>query len=234
MPSAGVDPDGLEGGRPARHNGCVATSTTRGKVEVISVHGLWNRGPELFALRRNLERALGCAVRQFRYDTRAGDLDEVAAALADFVGDRAPVVHLVGHSLGGLVILNALASGAMPPGRVVLLGAPVNGSVALAGAARLPFGPRLIGGLLPRAIALAPYAAPLDRDVGVVAGEVPLGMGRLVARFRGPNDGTVLVAETKLPGCPHLRVRASHTGLLFSAAAARAAAGFLRSGAFVP
>lgn len=203
-------------------------------VEVVSVHGLWNRGPELIVLRRNLEKALGWPVAQFRYDTRGSGLEEVAAALADFAASRGRgTIHLVGHSLGGLVILNALAALPMPPGRAVLLGSPVNGSVALMDAARIPFGPKLIGGLLPEAIARAPYTAPFDRKVGVVAGEVSMGMGRFVTRFKGPNDGTVAVAETKLAGGAHHRVRATHTGLLFSAEAAQAAAAFLRSGAFV-
>lgn len=213
----------------------MASRSRPGEVEVISVHGLWNRGPELYFLRRNLERALGWPVRQYRYDTRNEDLAAAVAGLADFAaGGGARVVHLVGHSLGGLVVLNALASRPMPPGRAVLLGSPVNGCAALAGAARLPFGPRLVGGLLPEAMAGVPYAAPLDRDVGVIAGDLPLGIGRLVTRFRGPCDGTVTVAEAKLDGSPQFRVRASHTGLLFSGAAARAAATFLRSGRFVP
>ena len=38
-------------------------------------------------------------------------------------------VHLVGHSMGGVLILRALqADPGMPPGRVVLMGAPVRGS----------------------------------------------------------------------------------------------------------
>ncbi len=208
---------------------------TRSRGEVVAVHGLWNRGPELFALRRNLERALGLPVAQFRYPTRDPGLDRVVADLAEFVASRpAPVVHLVGHSLGGLVVLNALLAGGLPPGRAVLLGAPVNGASALDGARRWPFGPRLVGELLPEALERAPYPAPLDRDVGSIAGEVGLGVGRLVCRFAGPNDGTVAVAETRLAGSPHLRLRTTHTGLLFSREAAQATARFLRSGLFVP
>jgi len=224
----------LEAGRRARQNGRVTNPVSTRDVEVVAVHGLWNRGPELAVLRHNLEKALGWPVAQFRYDTRGTSLETVSDALAEFVAERGRgTVHLVGHSLGGLVALHALLTRALPPGRAVLLGAPVNGAAALAGATKVPFGIRLIGGLLPEALALAPYAPPYDRDVGVIAGEVPLGIGRLVAKLHGPNDGTIAVAETKLSGCPHLRVRTSHTGLLFSADVARSTATFLRSGTFV-
>ena len=67
----------------------------------------------------------------------------------------------------------------------------------------------------------------------MVAGNVARGAGRLLARFDGPSDGTVAVAETRLPGLSdHVVVRASHSGLLFSDAAVRQAAVFLREGRF--
>ena len=70
-------------------------------------------------------------------------------------------------------------------------------------------------------------------QVGVIAGEAPLGLGRVFGRFREPNDGTVSVAETRLDGLvDHLRLRVSHTGLVHSAAAAAATMRFLRDGRF--
>ena len=55
----------------------------------------------------------------------------------------------------------------------------------------------------------------------------------LLAHFDGEHDGSVAVAETRLPGlADHVVVRASHSGLLFSDAAVRQAAAFLRSGRF--
>ena len=70
-------------------------------------------------------------------------------------------------------------------------------------------------------------------QVGVVAGNVARGAGRLLAHFDGPSDGTVAVAETRLPGlADHCIVAASHTGLVFSRAAADQAVAFLRHGHF--
>ena len=65
----------------------------------------------------------------------------------------------------------------------------------------------------------------------MVAGEVSFGLSMLLGRLPRPNDGTVAVAETRLPGITdHVSVRASHTGLLFSerAAALTAAGRFVR------
>ena len=73
----------------------------------------------------------------------------------------------------------------------------------------------------------------LSRAVGVVAGRTPRGIGRLFADLGGEHDGTVAVAETRLPGiAAHCVVDASHTGLVVSAAARRQVLRFLRDGRF--
>ena len=70
-------------------------------------------------------------------------------------------------------------------------------------------------------------------EVGVVAGCVPRGLGRLIAAVDLESDGTVGIAETRLPGLhDHCLVQCSHTGLVLSAEAARQAAAFLRDGRF--
>jgi hypothetical protein len=49
----------------------------------------------------------------------------------------------------------------------------------------------------------------------------------------GPNDGTVLVRETDLPGATEqIRLRVSHSGMPFSGVVARQVAAFLRDGRF--
>jgi hypothetical protein len=74
---------------------------------------------------------------------------------------------------------------------------------------------------------------PGPARIGIIAGDRPIGMGRLLGPMQGPGDGTVLVAETHLPGAAaHLVLPVSHTGLLFSDAVARAACRFLTTGRF--
>jgi hypothetical protein len=71
------------------------------------------------------------------------------------------------------------------------------------------------------------------RDLGVIAGSLSVGLGRIVNSHQGSSDGTIYVDETRIPGMSeHLVMHVSHTGLPFSAAVAKQTAAFLRSGRF--
>jgi pimeloyl-ACP methyl ester carboxylesterase len=200
---------------------------------VLLVHGIWNAQSWLAPLARRL-RAEGFQVETFGYPSIFGGPEPAIAALTERLRDGPPV-HLVGHSLGGLIGLEALRRApGLPVQRMVCLGSPLCGS----GAAR-SLGRRAWTGLvLGRSGALlqkgcAPWQGRVP--VGMVAGNVARGIGRLLTRFDGESDGTVALAETRLPGlAAHCVVPASHTGLVFSADAARQAAAFLREGRFHP
>jgi hypothetical protein len=105
--------------------------------------------------------------------------------------------------------------------RVVCLGSPLRGSAVAAGLADRRWGAALLG----RNAALLREGVPAWQGtaaVGVVAGRIPRGMGCLFAGLGGEHDGTVAVAETRLPGiAAHCMVDAGHTGLVVSAAARR-------------
>ncbi|AXK71013.1 alpha/beta fold hydrolase [Lysobacter sp. TY2-98] len=197
---------------------------------VLLVHGLWMRPASMAMLARRLAHQ-GFDVDFIGYastrDSPAHAVERLATAAA-----KSPC-HVVGHSLGGLVTLTALeAEPELPVERVVCLGSPLCGSAAATGMARLPGLRRWLG-----------HSHGLLRDgcrpwrgraaVGSIAGTLPLGLGRVVGRLRGPNDGTVAVSETRLEGlADHLVVRATHSGLVLSPTAARQTAAFLRDGHF--
>ncbi|MDH5241491.1 MAG: hypothetical protein OEW73_11970, partial [Gammaproteobacteria bacterium] len=70
--------------------------------------------------------------------------------------------------------------------------------------------------------------------IGVIAGTVPLGLGRLFTDFNEDNDGTISVSETRLQGArDHLILPVSHKGMLVSADVADQAAAFLKRGEFL-
>src|SRR5271169_4029389 len=98
------------------------------RTVVIYVHGLWLTGIEGSLLRRRLARDLDAETRAFSYASVKSTVTANAQALEKFLLElRADTVHLVGHSLGGLVILKMFERGAgalLPPGRIVLLGSP--------------------------------------------------------------------------------------------------------------
>lgn len=199
---------------------------------VVLAHGLWWGAWSMGLLGRRLERR-GLAARGFSYPTMRRSLPANAAALREFVvGLGVDQVDLVGHSLGGLVILRMLDEYSdIPPGRVVLLGTPVNGSAA----ARRVAGKRAFRALVGQARAALETGfshAPAGRETGVIAGSRSVGVGRIFGPLDGPNDGTVAVAECRLEGASECILPVTHTGLVMAPSVGRAVAGFLESGAF--
>ena len=191
-------------------------------------------GLESFLLRDRLAKA-GFAPTIFRYPSMRASLDQVTAALAARLRSFAGPVHLVGHSLGGVVILETLErESELPPGRIVLLGSPVQGSRSARSIAAWSVGPQLLG-----ALAVAELARERDRswakprELGLIAGRRSAGLGRLFSNLPPPNDGTICVDETRLPGATgHLVLDVSHTGMLMSSQVASSVAGFLHAGRF--
>jgi pimeloyl-ACP methyl ester carboxylesterase len=143
-------------------------------------------------------------------------------------------VHLVGHSLGGLLALRAcLEADTLPQGRIVCLGSPLLGSAAARGFAGWGRGGEVLLGHNRELLQQGFERWDGPREVGMIAGRMPLGLGAVLGHFAGEHDGTVAVEETRLPGlADHCVVEANHTGLLFSLDVAQQVAQFLHSGHF--
>jgi pimeloyl-ACP methyl ester carboxylesterase len=207
------------------------------REHVILVHGLWMNGSEMGSLRRRLRREHGFDVHVFSYPTLYGHAGEICAELADFATRAADggLAHFVGHSLGGTFVYRVLNE---YPGRfrgnAVLLGSPLSGCRAARGVLRWPMlrpvlGPHLLGEV----------TAPVERfwrgpgALGTIAGTRRLGTGQFFAHFDEPNDGTVAVSETIIPGLDdHLELPRSHMGMLLAKDVAAQVAYFLRHAEF--
>jgi pimeloyl-ACP methyl ester carboxylesterase len=196
---------------------------------VVLLHGLWMPRASMQWHARQLRRA-GHAPQIFSYATVAGGAEAAVPALVQAL--REPC-DIVAHSLGGLVAVHALEQHPeLPVRRVVCLGSPLCGSAAASGMARLPLGARTLGRSAPLLRqGCRPWTGPAE--LGMVAGDAPIGLGQVFGRFSGRSDGTVAVAETRLPGlADHIVLPTSHTGLLLSARVARQVAHFLAHGRF--
>jgi pimeloyl-ACP methyl ester carboxylesterase len=206
---------------------------------VLYVHGLWMSGAESLVLRHRLARQ-GFLLRSLRYSSVFESRDVVVercARLAAALAVRHGVpVHFIGHSLGGLIIYRLFERGLPADAgfdaattRVVFLGTPALASRTALRLAASRFGRRLLRGIAAAELLAADgrhwnFGPPLC----VIAGNRARGMGRLLGGLQGENDGTVEVAETRLPGAHVYRVLPStHSGLLLSATVYEAVLDFL-------
>lgn len=210
---------------------------------VLLLHGLWMNRLAMWPLAHALGRE-GFATVSPNYRSMLGapreNLDRVAALAAAMPARR---IHLVGHSLGGLLALELLqrqsleaqAAAGRRFGRAVLLGAPVAGCEAGRVMSAHALGRRLLGETMPLWNAPPVLAVPRGCEVGVITGTRRVGLGSMLMRLAGANDGVVRVEETRIPGLADHRVLpVSHSGMLLSRQVARQCAAFLRQGRFAP
>lgn len=204
------------------------------KEVVVLVHGLWMNGWDMCLLRLRLEHA-GYDVRRFSYRSMRSTPLENAMDLNDYIQTLgAPMLHLVAHSLGGLVVRHLFHEyPRQGPGRVVTLGTPHQPSSTARTLSEFPLTRELLGkstvnGLLGNT---PPWNS--DHEIGSIAGSFRFGLGIIIPGVISPGDGTVAVSETHLEGMKdHTVVHASHTGLLLSKRAANQVIHFLQTGQF--
>ena len=201
--------------------------------EVVLAPGLWNPGAAMAFLAARLA-ASGFKPHVFAYRGRS-PFEGNVASLANFLHERfdGHPVHVVGHSLGGVLVFETLSRHPeISVGSVVLLGAPVRGCLTgrRFGDARL--GRWMLGAcrdLWHERGATWQRSEPL----GVIAGTIPMGLGRALGRLPGPNDGVVCVEETTIEGMSgRALMPQGHSMLILSGRVAKAVARFLESGGF--
>jgi pimeloyl-ACP methyl ester carboxylesterase len=197
--------------------------------DIVLAPGLWMPAAAMAVLSARLAQH-GYRPRVFSYQGR-GPYEENLEALARFGRGNA---FFVGHSLGGVLMLDMLnRHPEIPAEAVVLLGAPVRGCFAGRRLGRARFGRWMLGACGP---VWEERAARWSRGtpLGVVAGTLPFGLGRTFAgRLPGENDGVVCVDETTVEGMTaRALVREGHSMLVLSRRVGGLVAGFLTSGRF--
>jgi pimeloyl-ACP methyl ester carboxylesterase len=190
---------------------------------IVYVHGMWMPAAEMAWIRNYIAKSHRLDGELFGYPSVQGTLDENAELLADFVAgaSKGGNVHLVGHSLGGVLSLRMLAlNPEAPVDRVVCIGSPLCGSRVAQSVNQHEWGRVLLGKSVSDGVADVPAsrwaeAALARHETGIIAGTVSAGLGRLVTSFDGPNDGTVAVSETQIPGAKdqdqrHIQLQIRH------------------------
>lgn len=203
------------------------------KEAVILVHGLWLTGLVTTYWKVCLQRA-GFHVVVFSYASTRRNLSENAKQLSQLISSLSDSrINLIGHSLGGLLILKALSQ--HPDKRIkriVLVGTPYQGSKVAMTLAKRNWGRSILGRSMMELIH-APLIPTQGVAVGVIAGSLTVGLGRLICRLPEPHDGTVSVEETKIPDMEdHIVLPVSHTSMLLSKSVMGQAVFFIRHGQF--
>jgi hypothetical protein len=186
-------------------------------------------------------RMLRCGFQSafFSYPSMSSSLSRNALLLSRFVeGLAASRIYFIGHSLGGLLVLQMLAEFPQPRvRRVILAGSPygacsVGTKLSRRGAGRYILGHSMLQWLDQAAVTQTTDDHPYE--LGVISGRRSLGAGRLIARLPEPNDGVVTVEETRVPNArDEIVLNVSHSEMLVSAEVVRQACSFLRQGHFL-
>ena len=209
------------------------------KPNVLLIHGILMNPLEMRYLGSQLEKS-GFNVHYVYYQSVLKSPAENAAIIQAKIKQlNLPNLHLVGHSLGGVLLMHLFeqADGkqdALPMGRVVMLGSPVRGSWIAKKVSEWPIVSPILAKSMPNALSGVDIPDwKTDRDWGMIAGTKGQGLGLLTGGMPSTSDGTVLLEETFHPKQKeHFEVDKSHTALLFSKEVADLTSHFLSNGKF--
>lgn len=178
------------------------------------------KGFELSRLSYNVKKQ-GYQTRYFRYKSLFHTPQQNADLLKRFLNDiDEPVVHLVCHSLGGIVTLLMLEQHAeVKPGKVIMLGTPVNGSATAKYINHHWYLRWLLGKSTDKGLLDKAPIPKYKNDIYMIAGNKGIGIGKFLAYkvMKSPNDGTVNLSETVAPFIKqHTAVSHGHFAMLWS------------------
>ena len=206
----------------------------RASRDVVLVPGLWMPGIAMGLLAARLARA-NFAPHLFTYSGR-GPLESNVERLARYASDACSgrPAHFVGHSLGGLLVLEALnRKPAVEVASAVLLGSAVRGCLTARRFARAYGGRWMLGASASLWAEAREARWRRSEPLGVVAGTRPIGLGRAFGPLPGPSDGVVRLEETAVDGMTErVTVPLGHSLLVVSGRVARLVAAFLERGSF--
>ena len=205
----------------------------QGPDRIILVPGFGLGGTELLPLAARLRRR-GYRVSVFWHFTGRLPLAESARRLwAKARAEREDVIHFVGHSLGGLVVLRMLSDHRWDrPGRVVTIGTPHAGLSAARRLAALPAGRRLLGPEILAAADGQPIPVSEGRELGVLAGNRRRFYGSWMVPNQ-PSDTVIGVMEARHPGSQaHATLPETHVSMLLATQVVSHIDVFLRQGTF--
>ncbi len=173
---------------------------------IILLHGLGRRAASMNAMAAYLE-ARGYRVDNVAYPSTEATVEVLTArflapAVARSRRDGCPVVHMVAHSLGALMIRQYLQTRTLPQGSRIVMLAPPNQGSEVADTLGPWFFYRWFLGPAGQQLGTVPESlpnrlAPVDGSIGVITGNESWNL-ILSLIIPGPDDGKVSVERAKL------------------------------------
>jgi pimeloyl-ACP methyl ester carboxylesterase len=216
-------------------------SSPPAKGNVVLLHGLGRTGLSMALPALALRRA-GYRVLMPYYGLRRSMpeiIDHLAPRISRFAGAHDGPLHLVTHSLGGLVA-RALITANRPAtlGRVVMLAPPNGGSELADLVTALGLEAAILGKVgeqlrTRRSAEAERLLGTVDFDLGIIAGDRPF--ERIIAPrvMPGPHDGKVAVAATRIEGMrDHIVLPVQHTSMINDPRVIAQVLAYLETGAF--
>lgn len=200
----------------------------------VLVHGIWMQGFMMEVLSRRLA-AQGFRTMTFSYDFLTNTPEQNAQNLYRRIGETGACrVNLVGHSLGGIVILHLLHQFPdTPVAKMVLIGSPVKGSYVASRVNQSAVLRPLLGRSAQKGLLGGAPALEADIPCGVITGSGRMGIAAVLYSAGDDSDGVVRNSETLMDkATDSICVPRSHTGMIFSSTCAAYVANFLNFGRF--
>ena len=202
------------------------------KETIVLVHGMGRSHTSMWVLEVRLRKA-GYVLLNYPYGVRDESLEQITERFRKFVAEKVKTnrYHLIGHSLGNIIIRNGFKQGYRPGlDRIVML-APPNHPPALAKRFKEFFLYRWLYGNSGQQLTSDAFYATLpvpNVEFGVIAGDKS---AKLI--LKEPSDGTVTVESTKLDGMrDFLLLHHSHTFFMNFEDTAAACVRFIQTGSF--
>jgi hypothetical protein len=209
-----------------------AEPKVRTNEAIVLLHGMGRSRVSMALLGRRLRRR-GYEVHLFGYNARGPTLDDLSRTLQGFIEERvaAPAYHLVGHSLGNVIVRNGFRFRYRPTLLRIVMIAPPNGPAVLASRLRDNRLYRWWTGDSGQRVGDVDFYRTLpvpDVEFGIIAGD----RGHRVG-FDEPNDGVVQVGSTRLEGMRDwIVLHHTHTLIMLARDTSELCLRFLRTGRF--
>ncbi len=200
----------------------------------VLVHGIWMKGVVMRVMGKMLE-ARGYRTHSVSYDFLEQTPAENARRLHDEIGALgARRINLVGHSLGGIVILHLLHQyPELAIDKVVLIGSPVRGSYVARRVHESPALRRLLGRSIEKGLLGGAPDFTTNRPLGIITGNGKLGISALLYPVGEESDGVVRESETLIDNATdRICLPLSHSTMIFSRQCTDYVAHFLTYGRF--